>query len=86
MEPTHDSLQAQGSRELEGTKARGRPACSWEFMASACCKRLDKEDFWMRFAILFSQWHTPFMQHKLEVHKHTQKHAHKNTHECYFSM
>lgn len=71
MEPTHDSLQAQGNRELEGTKARGRSACSWEFMTSACCKHLDKEDLWMRFAILFSQWHTPFMQHKLEAHKHT---------------
>lgn len=58
MEPTHDSLQAQGSRELEGTKARGRPACSWEFTTSAYCKRLDKEDLWMRFAILFSQWRT----------------------------
>lgn len=62
MEPAHDFLQAEGSRELEGIKARGRPARSWEFtLLSACCKHHDKENLWVRFAILFpllviNQW------------------------------
>lgn len=28
---------------------------------------------------VFSVAHTPFMQHKLEAHKHTWKHAHENS-------
>lgn len=64
MEPTHDSLQAQGSKQLAGTKAMGRPACSWEFMTRLLVVSIpDKEDLWVRFAALFSlmvinQWHT----------------------------
>lgn len=55
MEPTHDSLQAQGNRQLAGTKARGRPACSWEFMMCLLVASIpDKEDLWVRFAVLFS--------------------------------
>lgn len=55
MEPTHDSLQAQGSRQLAGSKARGRPACSWECMMCLLVASIpDKEDLWVRFAALFS--------------------------------
>lgn len=47
--------QAQGSRQLVGTKARRRPACSWEFMMCLLVASIpDKEDLWVRFAVLFS--------------------------------